>query len=104
MNQRYLIIQQLKSWGFKFPELNHVIDDRDLIIQYRTSLDGIKTQIGMLSNELKDDGKKEQSNLFKQIAIAKMALPGYGEMNPRIMVVAEWIEIGKLVQEKAKKN
>lgn len=104
MEQRYSIIQQLKSWVFKFPELNSVIADRDLIIQFRTVLEGIKTQIGMLSNELIDDGKKEKSNLYKQISIAKMALQGYGEMNPRTMVLAEWIEIVKLVQEKAKQN
>lgn len=102
--QRYAIIQQLKSWNFKFPEMNSVIADRDLIIQFRTVLDGIKTQIGMLSNELKEDGKKDQLNLYKQISIAKMALPGYGEINPRTMVVAEWIEVCKLVQEKAKQN
>jgi len=103
MEQRYLIIQQLKSWGFRFPELNSVVADRDLIIQFRSVLEGIKTQIGMLSNELKEDGIKERSNLYKQISIAKMALPGY-EINPRIMVVAEWIEVCKLVQEKAKQN
>lgn len=101
--QRYLIIQQLKSWGFRFPELNSSIADRDLIIQFRTVLEGVKTQIGLLSNELKEDGRKEQSNLYKQISIAKLALPGY-EINPRIMVVAEWIEVCKLVQEKAKQN
>ena len=101
--QRYLIIQQLKLWGFKFPELNSSIADRDLIIQFRTVLDGISTQIAILANELKEDGRKEQKNLYKQIAIAKMAMPGY-EMNPRIMVLSEWIEICKIVAEKAKQN
>lgn len=101
--QRYLIIKQLKSWGFKFPELNSVVADRDLTIQFRTVLEGIKTQIGIISNELKEDGRKEQHNIYKSISIAKMALPGY-EMNPRIMVVAEWIEICELVKEKAKQN
>lgn len=101
--QRFLIIKELKSWGFRFPELNSVVADRDLVIQFRTALEGVKTQIGLLSNELKEDGRKEQSNLYKQISIAKLALPGY-EINPRTMVVAEWIEVCKLVQEKAKQN
>jgi len=101
--QRFLIIKELRKWGFKFPELNTSIADRDLIIQFRSSLEGIKTQIALLSNELKEDGKKEQSNLYKQIAIAKMALSGY-EINPRVMVVPEWIEVCKMVQEVAKKN
>ena len=100
---RYLIIMQLKSWGFKFPELNNLVDDRDLIINFRTVLEGIKTQIGIISNELKDDGRKESKSLYAQIVIAKSSLPNY-EMNPRIMVLSEWIEICKTIQEIAKKN
>lgn len=101
--QRFLIIKELKSWGFKFPEINTIGEDLLLIVDYRKALEGIKTQIAMLSDELKEDGRKEQTNLYKQIAIAKHALKGY-EMNPRTMVVSEWIEICKLVQEIAKQN
>jgi len=101
--QRYLIIKELQKWGFKFPELNTSVADRDLIVNFRIALEGVKTQIGLLSNELKDDGKKEQMNLYRQIAVAKTALSGY-DINPRVMVVSEWIEVCKLVQEHAKKN
>lgn len=101
--RRYKIVQELKKWNLKFPELNSLQSDLDLIGVFRTVLDGIKTQIGMLSNELQKDGQKESKALYEQIAIAKTALPGY-EMNPRIMVVAEWIAIHKLLEEKAKKN
>ena len=100
---RFLIIKELRSWGFKFPELNSVVDDRDSIINFRKSLEGIKTQIAIISNELVDDGKKESKNLYAQIVIAKSSLPNY-EMNPRIMVLSEWIEICKIIQEIAKKN
>lgn len=100
---RFLIIKELRSWGFKFPELNPVVDDRELIINFRKSLEGIKTQIAIISNELVDDGKKESKNLYAQIVIAKSSLPNY-EMNPRIMVLSEWIEICKIIQEKAKQN
>ena len=103
MEQRLLIIKELRKWGFKFPELNSVIADRDLIIQFRTALEGVKTQIALLSNELKDDSKKNQANLYKQIAIAKTALHGY-EINARTMVLSEWIEVCKLIQEVSKKN
>jgi hypothetical protein len=101
--QRFLIIKELRKWGFKFPELNSSIADRDLVVQFRTALEGVKTQIALLSNELKEDGKKEQAGLYKQIAIAKMALSGY-EINARTMVLSEWIEVCKLVQEVSKKN
>ena len=100
---RFLIIKELRLWGFKFPELNSVVDDRELIINFRKSLEGIKTQIAIISNELVDDGKKESKNLYAQIVIAKSSLPNY-EMNPRIMVLSEWIEICKIIQEIAKKN
>lgn len=103
MKSRFLIIKQLRLWGFKFPELNSAESDKELIINFRKALEGISTQIAILSNELIDDGQKQTNNLYKQIAIAKSALHGY-EMNPRIMVVSEWIEICKLVQEIAKKN
>lgn len=100
---RFLIIKELRSWGFKFPELNSVVDDRELIINFRKSLEGIKTLIAIISNELVDDGKKESKNLYAQIVIAKSSLPNY-EMNPRVMVLSEWIEICKIIQEIAKKN
>lgn len=100
---RHSFITELKKWGFKFPELNTAESDKQLIIDYRKALEGIKTQIGIISNELQDDGKKETKDLYQQIAIAKSNLPGY-EMNPRIMVVAEWIAIHKLLNEKAKQN
>ena len=100
---RFIIIKELRLWGFKFPELNSVVDDRELIINFRKSLEGIKTQIAIISNELVDDGKKESKNLYAQIVIAKSSLPNY-EMNPRIMVLSEWIEICKIIQEIAKKN
>lgn len=100
---RFLIIKELRLWGFKFPELNSVVDDRELIINFRKSLEGIKTQIAIISNELVDDGKKESKNLYAQIVIAKSSLPNY-EMNPRVMVLSEWIEICKIIQEIAKKN
>ena len=100
---RFLIIKELRLWGFKFPELNSVVDDRDSIINFRKSLEGIKTQIAIISNELVDDGKKESKNLYAQIVIAKSSLPNY-EMNPRVMVLSEWIEICKIIQEIAKKN
>ena len=104
VERRYTIISELKRWGLKFPELNNYIEDITLIKTFRIVLEGVKTQIAILEGELKEEGQKQQQGLFKQIAFAKMALPGYGEMNPRVMVVAEWIEICKMIDEKAKKN
>lgn len=102
--QRYLIIQQLKKWGFKFPELNSNFADRELIVNFRTALEGIKTQIAIISNELKDDGKKESHSLAKQLQIATIGLQYPYRLNPKEITVSEWIEICKLLNEKSKQN
>lgn len=101
--RRYNIVTELKKWGLKFPQLNNFYEDSLLIKTFRTVLEGVKTQISIIEGELKEEGQKQQQGLYKQIAFAKMVLQGY-EMNPRVMVVAEWIEICKLIEEKAKKN
>jgi len=102
--QRYLIIKQLRSWGFKFPELNSVVADRDLIVNFRTALEGIKTQIAIISNELVDDGKKESHSLAKQLQIATVGLQYPYRLNPKEITVSEWIEICKMLNEKSKLN
>jgi len=102
-DRRYKIIAELKKWGLKFPVLNSLKDDLLLIIDFRNVLKGIVTEIAIIANELKDDGQKETSSLYGMIAIAKSQLSGY-EMNPKIMCVAEWIEICKILDKKAKQN
>lgn len=101
--RRYKIIIELKKWNLKFPLLNSLQEDLLLITDFRKALLGIKTQIAIIAGELKEDRKKEAKSLYEQIAIAKSCLSGY-EMNPRVMVVAEWIAIHKILQEKAKQN
>jgi len=102
--QRYSVVTELKKWGFKFPVLNNVESDQQLIIDYRNALEGIKTQIGIISNELQEDGKKETQSLQKQLQIATIGLQYPYRLNPKEITVVEWIEICKLLNEKAKKN
>lgn len=101
--RRHKIISELKKWGLKFPALNSLKDDLLLIIDFRNVLKGIVTEIAIISNELKDDGQKETKSLYGMIAIAKSQLSGY-EINPKIMCVSEWIEICKILDQKAKQN
>jgi len=104
MDVRLSFIQELKKWGFKFPELNSVVDDGLLIVEFRKSLQGIKTQIAMLSDELQEDGKKESHSLQKQLQIATLGLQYPYRLNPKEITLSEWIEICKLLQEKSKQN
>jgi hypothetical protein len=104
METRLLYVLELKKWGFKIPELNSRQSDSDLLIQFRTALEGVKTQIAIISNELKDDGKKEHASLLKQLRIVELGL-GYGyRLDPKKITVSEWIEELKLLEEKAKQN
>jgi len=100
--QRCLIIAELKKWGFKFPELNSVEADKSLIIDYRKALEGIKTQIGIISNELQADGKKEKKSLQRQISFVEtfLKIP----IDERKISLARWIAYWQDINEKAKQN
>jgi hypothetical protein len=101
--RRHHIILELKKWGLKFPPLNSLVSDLSLINDFRSVLKGISTEIAIIGNELKDDGQKDTKSLYARIVIAKSSLAGY-EMNPKTMSLAEWIEICKVLNEKAKQN
>lgn len=103
-DRRYNLIEQLKKWGFKFPLINSTQEDLLLISNYRKALEGIKTQIGILSNELRDDAKKESQSLNKQLQIATIGLNYPYRLDAKVITVSEWIEICKLLEEKAKNN
>lgn len=100
--QRFVIIQQLKKWGFKFPELNSVVADRDLIVNFRISLEGISTQIAIIANELVDDGKKEKKSMQRQISFVEtfLKIP----IDERKISVARWIAYCQDINEKSKQN
>ena len=100
---RFALIQELKAWRYKMPEINSVIGDIENLNRISSELQGIKNQIAILQNELKDDGKKENISLYKQLAIIQMGLE-IAPINPRKVVVAQWIEYVKIMQEKAKQN
>lgn len=104
VQRRLLYINKLKEFGLKFPIINSVYDDYILIRDYTTSLEGIKTQIGILSNELQEDGKKEHVALLKQLRIVEIGLGYSYRLDPKKITVSEWIEELKLLEEKAKKN
>lgn len=99
---RFFIIKELKSWGFKYPELNTVEDDNILTSNYMTALQGISTQIGMLSNELKEDGEKEHKSLHRQIVFVESIIKI--SINEREISVAKWVAYLQEIQERAKQN
>lgn len=67
-------------------------------------LQGVKTQVAIIMDELKDEGKKESLSLNKQLLIVGVALNTGYAINSRKTTVQQWIEYGELMAEKAAKN
>jgi len=102
MENRYAIVMELKSWGFKYPVINSVESDNELTAQYFTALEGINTQIGILSNELKEEGVKEQKSIHRQVVFVETHLKV--SINERTVSVAKWLAYLEELKELAKKN
>lgn len=101
---RYLFIRLLKGFGYKMPEINTVGGDGFELQRIHNALQGILTQIAILELELKEDAVKERTNLNKQLLIMEMSLNLGRKINPKKTTVSEWIEMGKLIEERAKQN
>lgn len=101
---RYKYIEMFKNYGFKLPLMNSISGDIEQCNMILHQLQGIKTQISLLQSTLKEDGQHQKITLQRQLQIATIALSYPYRLNPKEITVAEWIEIGKLMQEKAKQN
>jgi hypothetical protein len=84
--------------------MNSISGDIEQCNMILHQLQGIKTQISLLQSTLKEDGQLQKITLQRQLQIATIALSYPYRLNPKEITVAEWIEIGKLMQEKAKQN
>lgn len=101
---RYKMIKELEKHGFKMPLINTLDGDKKECLRLNTACDGLKTKIGILQNELNKERKIESVSLMKQIQIATIGLQYPQKINPKQTTVEEWIEICKLLEEKAKQN
>lgn len=104
MVTRLIFIQDLAKHGYKMPEINTDEGDKEYLIKFRTACEGIKTQIEILNNELKEDGAKETRSLHKQLLIVGNGLGLNYKINPRETTVLEWVEMTELLKEKSNNN
>jgi len=102
LEMRLQFVKQLKLHGFKMSEVNTPDGDVEDIIRIRQEVQGIKTKIKLLEQELKDDGRKESVSLQRQLQIATIGLSYPYRLNPKEISVAEWIEICKMLEEQNK--
>jgi hypothetical protein len=104
MDVRLLFVNELSKHGFKMQEINTVAGDAHELQRLNIACEGLKTRISLIEIELKKDTKIESVSLAKQIQIATIGLQYPYRLNPKEISVSEWIEITKLLEEKAKQN
>ena len=104
MDIRLAVISNLKNWGFKFPEINTLDGDKELIIQYKDAIQGIKTQIEILKKEVLDEAKQESRNLYDDMLSVSRALQLGYRINAKEITLPEWITMCKRVKEISKLN
>lgn len=104
MDVRLLFVKELASHGFKMSEINTIDGDAVELNRLNTGCEGIKTKIVLIESELNKDAKIESTSLTKQLQLATIGLQYPYRLDAKTLTVAEWIEICKLLEEKAKQN
>lgn len=101
---RMKYIQLLKGYKIIIPLMNSPSGDVEELKRVRLALENIKTQISIIQDELKIDGKTQESNLYKQLRMVSLALGQKDVSNPKEITVAQWIADCKLAKEIAEQN
>tara|TARA_R110000782_G_scaffold54043_1_gene114474 strand:- start:41 stop:664 length:624 start_codon:yes stop_codon:yes gene_type:complete len=104
MGTRLMFIKELSKHGFKMPEINSKDGDSLEIERLNTACEGIRTKIALIEIELNKNAKVESISLIRQLQIATLSLQYPYRLNPKEITVVEWIEICRLLEEKAKLN
>ena len=102
--KRAEIINEINSWGYNMLLLNTSFGDGEQINLVFNAIQGIKTKIAIIKDKIKSDRQVQSTNLNKQIQIVTISLQYPYRLNPKEITVAEWIELTKMVEEKAKQN
>ncbi len=98
MESRLIFIQKLAKLGFKMPELNSVMGDKKELERLFQQVEGIKTKINLLIDDIKTDGKKITRSLNKDMIIVCKILE-CGFHDPKTISQAYWIEMQKTANE-----
>jgi hypothetical protein len=98
------IIKEINAWGYNMPLINTGFGDQEQINIVFNAIQGIKTKIAIIRDQIKGDSQIQSANLNKQIHIVTLALQYPYRLNPKNITVAEWIELTKMVEEKTKQN
>jgi hypothetical protein len=99
---KYILL--LKKFKINIPLMNTVDGDLKELIKVKSQLENIKTQIKIIQDDLKIDGKSQQQNLYKQLRMVSIALGQKEVANPKNITVAQWVADCKLAKEISEQN
>lgn len=95
------LVLQLEKWNYRIDKNKDVFGQLEKIFE---RLQGIKTQIEILQDELKQDDKKESETIESQlISVSRVLELGY-KLNPKEITVLEWIEYQNHAKEELKRH
>lgn len=101
---RMRFIELLKGYKIKIPLINSKSGDIEELTKVKASLENIKTQIKMIKDDLKVEGKSQQQSLYKQLRMVSLALGQKDVANPKEITVAQWIADCKMAKEISEQN
>jgi hypothetical protein len=101
---RMQYIQLLKGFKINIPVMNTPDGDVQELIKVKSQLENIKTQIKMIQDDLKIEGKTQQQSLYKQLRMISIALGQKDVSNPKEITVAQWVADCKLAKEISQQN
>ena len=104
MELRLKYVEMLGKWGFTMSKVNTIDGDAVELTRINQELQGVKTQIKMLQDELQVDGVQENKSLGLQLKIMTKALGFTVGLNAKELTVKEWVELGKELVTLSKKN
>lgn len=104
MELRLKYVEMLGKWGFTMSKVNTIDGDFVELTRINQELQGVKTQIKILQDELQVDGVQENKSLGLQLKIMTKALGFTVGLNAKELTVKEWVELGKELVTLSKKN
>jgi hypothetical protein len=104
MELRLKYVEMLGKWGFTMSKINTIDGDAVELTRINQELQGVKTQIKILQDELQVDGVQENKSLGLQLKIMTKALGFTVALNAKELTVKEWVELGKELVTLSKKN
>lgn len=101
---RILFIFELKKWGFVIYEMANYFEDIQNCNIILIQINGIKTQIKMLNDQLKIESQQNTKSLQQQLQIATTALDYKFMLKAKEITVSDWIAICEQLKELLKNN